>query len=65
MLTKEEKIWLEKFKPAVDEGWEILSRWEKIFCEDVLEKFRIQGQTLNLTRKQWDVISNVSEKVGL
>jgi hypothetical protein len=65
MLTTRDIQWLDKFRGAADEAWSSLTTWEKRFCEDVLEKYRVHKELLTLSKKQWEVISNISEKLGL
>lgn len=65
MLDAEQSSWLTKMAPLVDEYWKYLTAFEKKFMEDILEKHKQYGLNLNLSSKQWEIISQISEKVGL
>lgn len=65
MLTPDEEEWFAKLTPELDKNWHILSKWEKSFIEDIISKHATYGMYLNLSKKQWEIIAQISEKVGL
>lgn len=65
MLQPDQSEWLTKMAPLVDEYWKYLTVFERKFMEDIIEKHKQYGLNLNLSPKQWEIISQISEKVGL
>lgn len=62
-MTEEEFAWMQKLAPAVDMHWNEITDWEKHFAEDILERCRIYGRRTNVSPKQWEIITRISEKV--
>ncbi len=63
MLTQKEFDWIKRLEQAVDEYWDELTDFEKKFMEDILERFRCWGAKINITNKQWDLLTRISEKI--
>ncbi len=43
-MTQKEFDWLQRLEQNVDAQWDELTVWEQRFIEDLLERFRINGQ---------------------
>lgn len=63
MLTQKEFDWMKRLERALDEQWDELTDWEKQFVEDILERFRRWGESIKISKKQWDILTRISEKV--
>lgn len=62
-LSDKEFSWLKKIEKEIDKSWDDLTDWERKFMEDLLERFRVYGKRLLLTKLQWDRITEISEKI--
>lgn len=62
-MTQKEFDWLKKIEAGVDKAWDDLTDWEKRFIEDILERFKQWGKKTFVSKKQWSVISKISEKI--
>lgn len=62
-LTQKEFEWLTKLGPAVDQHLDELTGFEQTFAEAVLERFRRYGIRTLVSKRQWEIIAGISEKV--
>ena len=62
-LTDNELSWLSRIEKGVDSAWNDLTAWEQKFIEDILEKFRHYGVKTQISAKQWEIITRISEKI--
>lgn len=62
-LKQDEYDWLQRLYRAVDECWGDLSEWERRFMENRIEAFRRYGMKTRISRRQWDIIARISEKI--
>jgi hypothetical protein len=62
-LTQKEFDWLTKLGPAVDQHLDELTGFEQTFAEAVLERFRRYGIRTLVSKRQWEIIAGISEKV--
>jgi len=65
MLKPDEIKFLNQLEENIDNGWKKLNPWEKTFAEDVLEKYRIQGKMFYVSKKMWEKLIMITEKIGL
>ena len=63
MLTQKEFDWMKRLEKAVDQYWDDLTDWEQKFMEDILERFRCWGERIQISKKQWKIITRISEKI--
>ena len=62
-LTPEETAWLDRIKKHVDLEWKDLNSFQQKFIEDLLERYDRYGKKTFISPKQWEVITEISEKV--
>jgi hypothetical protein len=62
-LTQKEFDWMIRIEAAIDNCWDDLKDWEKIFMEGILEDFRRYGMKIRLSKGQWRVLDKISEKI--
>lgn len=62
-LTLPEFDWLQRIEIEVDKVWNDLTPWERKFTEDILEKFRLYGMKTMISPKQWEILTEISEKI--
>jgi len=62
-LSDKEFAWMERIEKEIDKVWFDLTPWERKFIEDMLEKFRRYGMKMMLSPKQWESITEISEKI--
>ena len=62
-LTQKEMAWLSRIEQSIDTAWDDLTAWEKRFMEDILERFRRWGVKTQISKKQWESITRISEKI--
>jgi hypothetical protein len=62
-MTREEYEWIDRLRAASDLHWDELTDWEKKFMEDLLEGFRQYGIRTKISKKQWEIITRISEKI--
>lgn len=62
-MTQKEFAWLKRIEAGVDKAWDDLSDWEKRFIEDLLERLRQWGMKTFISKKQWEIITRISEKI--
>ena len=63
LLTDKECAWLERIQKEIDKTWDDLSSWEQKFTEDLLERFRRYGDRTLISKRQWEIITRISEKI--
>lgn len=63
LLTDKECAWLERIQKEIDKAWDDLTSWEQGFIETLLERFRQYGDRTQISKKHWDVINRISEKI--
>jgi len=63
MLSQKESDWIKRLEKAVDINWDDLTEWEKSFIEDVLERFRCWGEKIKISKKQWEILTRISDKI--
>jgi len=63
LLTDKECAWLERIQTEIDDPCDYLTAWEQNFTEDLLRRFRQYGDRTQISKKQWDVITRISEKI--
>lgn len=61
-LTQKEFDWMKRLEKEVDKHWDELNEWEKKFVEDLLERFRMYGMRTQISKKQWETITEISDK---
>lgn len=62
-LDDDEYAWLEKLEKGIDKAWDGLTRWERKFMEDTLERFRKYQRKTMISPTQWAIIARISEKI--
>ena len=62
-LTREEFDWLTRLEKGIDHAWNDLTAFEQRFMEDHLERFRRYGINTIITKPQWSVITEISDKI--
>ena len=62
-MTEKEFKQMQKIEAEVDKSWDDLSSWEQTFIEDILSRFEMYGQKTLISKKQWDIIERISEKI--
>ena len=62
-MTQKEFNWLKRLENEIDKHWDELTTWEKRFMEDLLERFNVYGERTLISKKQWEVITRVSERI--
>jgi len=62
-LSVQEYDWLQRFRTAVDRHWVGLTEFEKRFCGDLLARFEQFGIRTFVSRKQWEIVAEIGEKV--
>ena len=65
MMTSKEFAWLQKLEKEVDKCWDELNNWEKTFIENLLERFRRFGSKTIISKKEWEKITEISDKAIL
>jgi hypothetical protein len=65
MLKLDEPAYMVKWCASIDEGWDKLTDWEKKFAEDMVERFTQYKIYITISKKQWEIIDRIGEKVGL
>jgi len=48
---------------GVDAAWDNLTPWERVFIENLLERFRRYGRKITISPKEWTIITQISEKI--
>lgn len=62
-MTPKEFDWLNKIEKEIDKCWDDLTPWEQRFMEDLLERFKQYGQRTLISKKQWEILLRISEKI--
>ena len=62
-LTPEETAWLDRIKKHIDLNWDDLKPFHQKFAEDLLERYAQYGKRTMISAKQWEVITEISEKI--
>ena len=62
-LTPEEYKWISFLKATIDSAWDELNDFEKKFIEDIIERFNKYSMKTIITKKQWDILTRISEKI--
>ncbi|MBI4621063.1 MAG: hypothetical protein HY739_13030 [Desulfobacterales bacterium] len=62
-MTQKEYNWLKRLESEIDQHWDELTKWEKGFMEDIIERFNVYGEKTIISKGQWDIITRVSEKL--
>lgn len=62
-MNEKEFDWLVKLENNVDAHWDELSKWEKKFIENLLERFRRWGVKTLINAQEWRFIAELSEKI--
>ena len=65
MMTPKEYAWLQKLEKEVDKHWDDLNKWEKTFVENLLERFRKWGKKMIISKREWEIITEISDKAIL
>jgi len=63
LLTDKECAWLERIQREIDDPCDYLTAWELRFIEDLLERFRQYGDRMQISKKQWGIITGISDKI--
>lgn len=63
VLTDAEMKWLDKLEKQIDRHWKELNDWEKKFIEDLLERYKQYGKDTIISAKQWEKITDITDKV--
>jgi len=63
LMKQEEFDWLKKIEANIDASWDHLKDWEKGYIERLLERFKRYGMNTKISPKQWEVITEISEKI--
>jgi hypothetical protein len=61
-MMQQEFDWLTKLEREVDKHWDDLTKWEKTFTENLLERFRRYGIKTMISKREWEVITEISDK---
>jgi hypothetical protein len=64
-MQLDEVAYMVKWCASIDEDWDKLSDWEKKFSEDMVERFGKWKERTMISKKQWEIINRIGEKVGL
>ncbi len=62
-LNTDEENWLRRLTPAAQQRWETLNKFERQFVIQLDTNLRQYGQNTSVSPKQWQVITEISEKV--
>lgn len=63
MIQEKEYAWLNRLDQEQQRQRDRLSKWEKEFLDNLLARFRIQRATLHVSPKQWQVITEIGDKI--
>jgi hypothetical protein len=61
-MTQKEIDWLNKLEKEVDKNWDSLTKWEKTFTENLLLRFRKYGIKTIISKREWAIITEISDK---
>ena len=62
-LTDHECAWLERLEREIGVDGADLTPWEQGFMEDLLKRFHRYGDRTQISKKMWEIITRISEKV--
>ena len=62
-LDDKEYAWLQRLEREIDKAWDELTKWERKFMEDLLERFKKYGRKTMISPSQWGIIARISEKI--
>ena len=63
MLQEREYQWIKRLEMAAANSRARLSKWEQEFLDNLLARFRIQKTTLHVSPRQWQVITEIGDKI--
>jgi hypothetical protein len=62
-LTDEEAAWLDKIEAAIDKMWVELTPFEQKFLEGIIEQYHRYGRATHISARQWEIITEISDKI--